>query len=53
MSGPKLPYRRLVSWRNWEIPVPDREATLGFLCFLGISSLLHGLLLLLCWWIRR
>jgi hypothetical protein len=53
MSRPRLPYRRLVSWRDWEIPVPDREARLGFLCFLAISTLLHGLLLGLCWLIRR
>jgi len=53
MNPTKLPYRRLVSWRDWEIPVPDREATVGFLVFLGISCLLHGILLVLCWLMRR
>jgi len=53
MNPTKLPYRRLVSWRDWEIPVPDREAAVGFLVFLGISCLLHGILLVLCWLMRR
>ena len=48
-----LPYRRLVSWRDWEIPVPDKEATAGFLAFLGISTLLHLTVLGICWYLRR
>ena len=52
MNRPGLPYRRLVPWRDWEIPVPDRQAFLGALVFLGISTLLHLTLLGICWYIR-
>ena len=52
MNRGQLPYRKLVSWRNWEIPVPDREAIVGFFIFVGISCLLHGMLLGLCWLMR-
>ncbi|MCI0627263.1 MAG: sodium:solute symporter family protein [Acidobacteria bacterium] len=51
-SSPGLPYRRLVDWHNWEIPVPGREGTAGFLAFVGISLGLHSLLLGLCWFLR-
>lgn len=47
-----LPYRRLVDWKNWEIPVPEKEARVGFGVFLGISLFLHSLLVGLCWFLR-
>jgi hypothetical protein len=53
MTDRRLPYRRLVSWKDWEIPVPDGEAVKGALAFLGISSLLHLALVGLCWFIRQ
>jgi hypothetical protein len=53
MSRTQLPYRKLVEWREWEIPVPDREAVGGFVAFLGISLFLHLGLLAICWFIRR
>ncbi|MCI0723834.1 MAG: sodium:solute symporter family protein [Acidobacteria bacterium] len=45
-------YKKLVNWRDWEIPVPDKEAVAGFFAFLGISLALHFMLLGLCWFIK-
>jgi len=45
-------YKRLVNWKNWEIPVPDKEAVVGFFTFLGISLALHFMLLGLCWFMK-
>lgn len=45
-------YPRLVDWENWEIPVPGREAVIGFLAFLAGSLLLHFLVIWICSWFR-
>jgi len=47
MIGPRG-YRRLVGWKNWEIPRPGKEAVVGFVCVLAVSLLLHLGLVLLC-----
>ena len=41
-------YPKLVSWSNWEIPVPGKEAVVGFFLVLAVSFLLHLFVLWLC-----
>ena len=41
-------YPKLVRWKNWEVPVPDQEAVVGFLVVMGISLALHFFVLWLC-----
>ena len=48
----KLWYPKLVPWRNWEIPVPGREAVVGFFVVLCVCLGLHFFVLWLCQWFR-
>ena len=45
-------YPRLVSWKNWEIPVPGKEAVIGFLIVLAASLALHLFVIWMCSWFR-
>ena len=41
-------FPKLVNWENFEIPVPGREAVLGFFAVLAVSLILHLGVLWLC-----
>lgn len=41
-------YPRLVRWRSWEVPRPDKQAVIGFLIFLGAALMLHFGVLWIC-----
>jgi hypothetical protein len=41
-------FPKLVNWENFEIPVPGREAVVGFFAVLAASLLLHVGVLWVC-----
>jgi hypothetical protein len=41
-------YKKLVQWKNIEVPRPGRDAILGFCITFGACLLLHFALLWLC-----
>jgi hypothetical protein len=41
-------YPRLAPWKNWEIPVPGKEAVVGFFAILAVSLALHLFVLWMC-----
>lgn len=45
-------FPRIVRHKDWEIPVPGKEAVVGFLVFVPTSGLLHVSLIVLCDWLR-
>ena len=42
-------YRKLVDWKNLEVPRPGKEAIVGFAITLAAYLLLHFSVLWLCW----
>ena len=46
-------YRRLVPWKDFEIPMPGPEAIVGFFVVLAVSSALHVFVLWFCSLFRR